>query len=578
MELPVKVRERLNFKNAVQLIENAVEGVKNKVQEVKNTVQKGSADEPRILTYEMPDTLEEGLSKHKHLADYIGGLDVKPNYLATLDRSLGDTKETNIVYPLGLRIYTHIMLGGEINAYNLIQPEPPDDDLLTMVESEVASLVKDSDVNLESGVEVDKEMILSSLFAKAARELNINSEDYDNVLYYFLREKIRYGFLDGFLEDNWLEDISVPGAGNVFVYHKIYGNMKTNVEVSMDRIDRLLKSIAERYGKVLSYTNPIIDIHLEDGSRFNVVFGEDISLKGSNFTIRKFAKEPISVAHLIEWKTMTPELAAYMWMLQKVGVSCFFCGETASGKTTSMNALTGLVKSDSKIVSIEETPEVNVFHKNWVREVTRMHTGTKVTMFDLLKAALRQRPDMIIMGEIRGVEGQVAFQAIETGHPVMSTMHAGTLGQLIQRLTSEPIKVPKTHVDGLNLAIFQARIERKGKLIRRVTSVNEIIGYDLDSGSLNYLPSFIYDADIDKLSFLGSSYMMETKILPYRGWAKDRLPELYEEMKIRAEIISYLSENLPSYMDVWRTVIETEHVGVDEVKKRIMRGMTPWKS
>ncbi|GAG60269.1 unnamed protein product, partial [marine sediment metagenome] len=224
------------------------------------------------------------------------------------------------------------------------------------------------------------------------------------------------------------------------------------------------------------------------------------------------------------------------------------------------------------------TPEVNVFHKNWVREVTRMHTGTKVTMFDLLKAALRQRPDMIIMGEIRGVEGQVAFQAIETGHPVMSTMHAGTLGQLIQRLTSEPINVPKTHVDGLNLAIFQARIERKGKLIRRVTSVNEIIGYDLDSGSLNYLPSFIYDADIDKLSFLGSSYMMETKILPYRGWAKDRLPELYEEMKIRAEIISYLSENLPSYMDVWRTVIETEHVGVDEVKKRIMRGMTPWKS
>jgi len=571
MGLTGRVRGLLSYENAVQSINNAV-------QSIKNAAQVKRVEEPRILTYEMPDTLEEGLSKHKHLAAYIDGLDAKPRYLATIDRSLGDEKETNIVYPLGLRIYTHVTVGGEMNTYNLIEPDPPDDDLLMKVESEVAGLVKDSDISLEMGVEVDKERVLSSLFAKTVRKLNIKSEEQDNVLYYFLREKIRYGFLDGFLEDNWLEDISVPGAGNVFVYHKIYGNMKTNVEVSMERIDRLLKGIAERYGKVLSYTNPIIDIHLEDGSRFNVVFGEDISLKGSNFTIRKFSKNPISVAHLINWKTMTPELGAYMWMLQRVGVSCFFCGETASGKTTSMNALTGLVKSDSKIVSIEETPEVNVFHKNWVREVTRMHTGTKVTMFELLKAALRQRPDMIIMGEIRGVEGQVAFQAIETGHPVMSTMHAGTLGQLFQRLTSEPIKVPKTHVDGLNLAIFQARIERKGKLIRRVTSVNEIIGYETDSGSLNYLPTFIYDADIDKLIFLGSSYMMETKILPFRGWAKDRLPELYEEMKIRAEILRYLSENLSSYLDVWKTVIEAERSSVGEVKNRIMMGKTPWTS
>ena len=554
MELRDRMRGLLSFKN--------VRGV----------------EEPGILTYELPETLEEGLSKHKHLAAYIDSLDEKPRYLATIDRSLGNEKKTNIVYPLGLRIYTHVRVGGEMNTYNLIEPYPPDEDLLIKVESEVAGLVNDSDISLEIGVEGDKERVLSSLFTKAARKLKIKREEQDNVLYYFLREKIRYGFLDGFLEDNWLEDISVPGAGNVFVYHKIYGNMKTNVEVSMERIDRLLKGITERYGKVLSYTNPIIDIHLEDGSRFNVVFGEDISLKGSNFTIRKFSKDPISVAHLINWKTMTSELVAYMWMLQSVGVSCFFCGETASGKTTSMNAITGLVRSDSKIVSIEETPEVNVLHKNWVREVTRMHTGTKVTMFDLLKAALRQRPDMIIMGEIRGVEGQVAFQAIETGHPVMSTVHAGTLGQLFQRLTSEPINVPKSHVDGLNIAIFQARIERRGKLIRRVTSVNEIIGYDADSGSLNYLPTFIYDADMDKLSFLGSSYMMETKILPFRGWAKDRLPELYEEMRIRAEIISYLSENLPNYLDVWRTVIETERSSVGEVKNRIMRGETPWKS
>ena len=529
-----------------------------------------------ILVEEMPGIIEEALAKHPYFAAYMGAQDVKPRYLATLDRSLGDEEDTNLVYPLGLGIYAHVRVGGEINTYNVIEPPPAPEELLTKVESAVASIVKDSDISLEPGVEVDKEKVLTSLFMKTARNLNIPREERDKVLYYFLREKIRFGFLDGLLEDQWLEDISVPGAGNIFVYHKIYGNMKTNVVVSMEKVDRLLKGIAERYGKVLSYTNPIIDIHLPDGSRFNVVFGEDISLKGSNFTIRKFSKDPISVAHLIRWRTITPEMGAYMWMLQQVGISCFFCGETASGKTTSMNALTGLVKSDDKIVSIEETPEVNVFHKNWVREVTRMHTGTKVTMFDLLKAALRQRPDLIIVGEIRGEEGRIAFQAIETGHPVMSTMHAGGLGQLFQRLTSDPINVPKTHMDGLNLAIFQARMERKGRLIRRTTSVNEIIGYDTETGSLNYLPTFIYDADLDSLNFLGSSFLMELKVLPFRGWAKERLPDLYEELKIRAKILHYLSENLPSYLDVWRTVIETEHRGVDEIYKRIRHGDPPW--
>lgn len=531
-----------------------------------------------ILVEEMPSTPEEALAKHPYFAAYMGAQDVKPRYLAALDRSLGDEEDANLVYPLGLGIYAHVRVGGEINTYNVIEPPPAPEELLTKVESAVASIVKDSDISLEPGVEVDKEKVLTSLFMKTARNLNIPREERDNVLYYFLREKIRFGFLDGLLEDQWLEDISVPGAGNIFVYHKIYGNMKTNVVVSMDKVDRLLKGIAERYGKVLSYTNPIIDIHLPDGSRFNVVFGEDISLKGSNFTIRKFSKDPISVAHLIRWGTITPEMGAYMWMLQQVGISCFFCGETASGKTTSMNALTGLVKSDNKIVSIEETPEVNVFHKNWVREVTRMHTGTKITMFDLLKAALRQRPDLIIVGEIRGEEGRIAFQAIETGHPVMSTMHAGGLAQLFQRLTSDPINVPKTHMDGLNLTIFQARMERKGRLIRRTTSVNEIIGYDTETGSLNFLPTFIYDADMDSLNFLGSSYLMEVKVLPFRGWAKERLPELYEELRIRAKILHSLSENLPSYLDVWRTVIEAEHRGVDEVYKRMRDGGTPWES
>lgn len=519
------------------------------------------------------ETLGEAVKEHPYLASYLEKLPDKPKYVLNLDLEEVGT-EINIVYPLGLGIYTHIHVGGEIGRYYLIEPEKPDRELLDVIEAAVARLVKAKEYGEQ------KEKILASLFKQALKKKWIKipkEKDESTVLYYFLREKIRHGFLDGFLSDPWLEDVSIPGEGKVFVYHKMLGHLETNVEVSKDDVDRLLRSISERYGKVLSYTHPIIDIHLPDGSRFNIVFGEDISLKGSNFTIRKFPEEPISVAHLIKWRTISPELAAYLWMLFDVGVAAFICGETASGKTTSLNAFTCFINSDSKIVSIEETPEINIFHKNWVREVTRLHTGTQVTMFDLLKAALRQRPDYIIVGEIRGEEGRVAFQAIETGHPVLSTMHAGTLGQLFQRLTSHPINVPKTHIDGLNLAIFQARMERGKKFIRRVTSINEIIGYEPEEARLNYLPTFIYDPDLDQLRFMGSSYHLETKVLTFRGWGKERLRELYEEMKVRAEILSFLSENFPKYTDVWKTVITVRNKGIWEVHRKVKEMKIPWK-
>ncbi|MEM2995143.1 MAG: type II/IV secretion system ATPase subunit [Candidatus Bathyarchaeia archaeon] len=522
---------------------------------------------------EICETLDEATKEHPYLASYLESLPIKPRYLLNLDSGLNE-EETSILYPLGMGIYAHIDIGGEIGKYNIIEPEKPDRQLLDEIEVAVARLIEDKEYQAE------KEKVLAALFKRAIKSKMVKfpkEKPESAVLYHFLREKVGHGFLDGFLADPWLEDISIPGEGKVFVYHKMFGHLETNIYVSKDEINHLLRNISERYGKVLSYTHPIIDIHLPDGSRFNIVFGEDISLRGSNFTIRKFPKEPISVAQLIKWKTFSPELGAYLWMLFEVGISAMVCGETASGKTTTLNALTSFINSDSKIISIEETPEINVLHKNWIREVTRLHTGAPVTMFDLLKAALRQRPDYIIVGEIRGEEGRVAFQAIETGHPVLSTMHAGTLGQLFQRLTSHPIDVPKTHIDGLNLAIFQARMERGRKFIRRVTSINEIIGYEPDEARLNYLPTFIYDADLDVLRFMGSSYHLETKVLTFRGWGKERLRELYEELKARAEILSFLAENFPRYSDVWATVIAVREKGVWEVYRKVKEMKVPWK-
>jgi flagellar protein FlaI len=519
------------------------------------------------------ENLESAMKEHPYLAAYIKDLPEAPKYTVNLDQEHFE-EEVNVLYPLGLGIYAHITVGGENSRYNLIDPAKPEHKLLDEMEAAVARLVEDKEYGEQ------KEKILASLFRRAIKSKMVKipkGTDENILLYHFLREKVGHGFLDGFLADPTLEDISIPGAGNVFVYHKMFGQLESSVEVTHDAINNLLRNISERYGKVLSYSHPIIDIHLPDGSRLNIVFGEDISLRGSNFTIRKFPKDPISVAQLIKWHTFTAELAAYLWILFEVGISAIICGETASGKTTTLNALTGFINSDSKIISIEETPEIRVYHKNWIREVTRLHTGVQVTMFDLLKAALRQRPDYIIVGEIRGEEGRVAFQAVETGHPVLSTMHAGTLGQLFQRLTSHPIDVPKTHIDGLNLAIFQARMERGKKFIRRVVSINEVIGYEPEEARLNYLPAFMYDADMDQFRFLGSSYHMESKVLAFRGWGKERLKELYDEVQVRAEILNFLAENFPSYSDVWKTVIAVRNEGVWTVHRRIKEMKVPWK-
>jgi flagellar protein FlaI len=531
------------------------------------------APEARLLKMGKPKTLEEALSLCPYLKDYLEGVKEKPAYVVELGFDMDVREGANIIYPVGEGIFVHVVTGGEVRSYNVIEPPKQSQSLIEEAEAAVAQMIVKGE-----NVETDREAALTRLFREALRRGRLKVEgDPGWLLYHFLREKVGHGFLDPFLLDDWLEDISIPGGGRIFVYHKIFGYLETNVHVEQQEVDRLLRSIAERYGKVLSFSNPIVDIHLPDGSRFNIVFGEDISLRGSNFTIRKFSREPISVAHLIRWGTLSPQLAAYMWMLLDVGVSCFVCGETASGKTTTLNALTAFIKPNAKVVSIEETPEVSIPHKNWVREVTRLHTGSPVSMFDLVKAALRQRPDYIIIGEIRGEEGRIAFQAIETGHPVLSTMHAGNLGQLFQRLTSDPISVPKSHVDSLNLALFQARIERGHKFIRRVTSVNEIIGFDSEAGQLNYMPSFNYDFDSDEHRFTGSSYLIEAKVLPLRGMELDKLDVLYEEMKLRAELLKWLAENDPAYLSVWRTVISVDNNGLKWALDRIRKGLKPWQ-
>ncbi len=292
-----------------------------------------------------------------------------------------------------------------------------------------------------------------------------------------------------------------------------------------------------------------MDAALPDGSRINIVFGKEISKRGSNFTIRKFSDTPISILQLIEFGSLDYRIAAYLWIMLNAGLNIFVAGETASGKTTLMNAITTFLPVNSKVVSIENTPEVQIPHKNWIREVNKEETKNdtgEVTMFDLLKAALRQRPNEIIIGEIRGEEGKIAFQAMQTGHPVMSTFHAASVQKLIRRLTGDPINIPKAYLDNLNLVVIQHAVRGPdGKLKRRVTSVNELVGYDPVKQDFNFVETFSWDPIEDRFIFNAdnNSYLLEYVIAPQKGIPRNRIKEIYQDVEKRAKILERIHKS-----------------------------------
>ena len=406
---------------------------------------------------------------------------------------------------------------------------------------------------------------------------------YERLKYEIYCEKIGMSILEPMIRDMYIEDIHCSGVGPIFIDHKIFGHMRTTIELrDMEEVDRFVIKLSEFVGRPVSYQNPIVDATLPDGSRINIVFGEDISKRGSNFTIRKFAAKPLSIVELIKYGTMSSLVAAYLWMLLSEKMSVWVCGETASGKTTTLSAITAFIPPTAKIVSIEEVPEVHVPHENWIREVVRETENVAsqergaVSMFQLLKAALRQRPTYIIVGEIRGIEGNIAFQAMQTGHPVLSTFHAASVSKLVQRLTNYPINVPKTHVDNLNAVIFQTAVHdpETGKYKRRVISVNEILGYEPAEKQFNFVEVFSWNPAEDSFEFSGpgTSYLLDEKIAVMRGLSGHQVRKVYEELQMRAEILEFmLMLGITDYWDVWKNLKWIHNVGIERAHHRYKR-------
>ena len=378
----------------------------------------------------------------------------------------------------------------------------------------------------------------------------------EKLLYYLQRDFLGYERIDPIKHDINVEDISCDGYDSpVFVYHSGYEQIITNVVHGRTELDDFVVKLAQRSGKGVSKRSPQVDATLPDGSRAQLTLGTEVSDHGTNYTIRQFKEVPFTPIDLVNWQTFSLDEMAFLWLAIENDKSLIFAGGTASGKTTSLNAVSLFIPSNTKIVSIEDTREVELPQRNWIASVTRPSFTDSdkgnIDEFDLLEAALRQRPDYIVMGEIRGEEGRTLFQVMSTGHTTYTTFHADSVGEVLKRFTTQPINVSKTMFSALDLVSIQTSTRVKGKKVRRNKSLTEINHYDAENDEINVQDIYQWQAEGDEFLKMGTSNTLE-EIKFDRGWSHERLQdELFERRLVLAYLID---RGLNTYTQVAATV------------------------
>jgi flagellar protein FlaI len=414
---------------------------------------------------------------------------------------------------------------------------------------------------LELGVaELKSKKMAAEYLLKKCQEIldrydfKLDEETKNKLLYYVVRDNLGLGKIDAFGYDQLIEDISCDGIDvPIYVWHRKYESIPTNVRFeTAEELDDFVLRLAYLCGGHVSIAQPLLDASMPDGSRINLTYGSEITRRGSTFTIRKFKLDPFTMIDIMHFNTLSKEMAAYFWYAVENRVSILVAGGIAAGKTTLLNCLSMFIKPDLKIVSIEDTRELNLPHENWIPAATRTHFGVAtgiadLTLFDLLKASLRQRPDYIIVGEIRGAEAYTLFQAVSTGHLGMSTIHAESVESAVYRLESAPMNIPRTLIAGVDIFLVQKRVEHDGKPVRRTVAASEIVGLDPRSGEILTNEVFKWNSSRDTFDYTGRSYILE-RIAEKKGIS---IEEVVEEIQRRAEVIDWMARrNIRNYKEV----------------------------
>lgn len=388
--------------------------------------------------------------------------------------------------------------------------------------------------------------------------LVLSPEDTVKLKYYIMRDTIGLNEIEPLMQDPNIEDIGCDGTGlPIFIFHRnpLYGDITTNVKYATEPdLDSFVMKLAQKCGRTISVASPLMDGTLPDGSRVQITYGTDIARKGSNFTIRKFFKVPLTPIDLMNFGTIDAMALAYLWFAIEKEKSILISGTTATGKTTLLNAVSLFIPPASKIVSIEDTAELQLTHKNWVPQITRAATGQEsygeISMYTLLKSALRQRPDYLIVGEVRGAEASVLFQAMATGHASLSTLHADTIDAVIHRLTNKPIDLPLAALDNLDIIVFLDKAKKEGKFKRRVSKILEIEGFDYAGHRIKSNPILTWSPRDDTFTTHDSS--MLHSVAERLGWTDQ---EIQEEVVRRANVLTWLKEKgIYKFQDVAKIV------------------------
>jgi flagellar protein FlaI len=456
----------------------------------------------------------------------------------------GDRKTLTVTYPVNppyafVRVYFS-EADGEFQ-YSTLEPtlRPDELDKIGQIRARMEAMMGQEELPITPGQSLEESPALREYMRRRflsvldLYDIELSERRRPVLLYYLQRDFLGLGRTDAVLRDPFLEDISCLGPGvPLYVFHRVFGSLRTNVmyDAELD-LNKYIFRLAQIAGKHISIYQPILDATLSDGSRINLTLGTEVTRKGSTFSIRKFSHDPVSPIDLLRFGSVSAYELAYFWTLVEHHRSLLISGGTAAGKTTFLNAISMFIRPEDKIVSIEDTPEIQIDHENWIQSVARsgygMSSGSSgasgvsgisgggakplgsVTLFDLLVAALRQRPEYVIVGEVRGAESFTLFQAISVGHASMSTIHAGSIGELLHRVENEPMNIPRVLFQALDAVAFPAQVVVNNNRVRRITAVTEILEVDASTNELLTNDVFRWEPANDSFQFLGRSFVLE---------------------------------------------------------------------
>jgi len=460
--------------------------------------------------------------------------------------------------------YVRITLNRETNAYlyEVIEPQ------LNETEAEVLQFLKDTvnktlDYTLDEASKKDKEEYLRKSIDSLllSRGIKLSDVSRERIMYYLIRDFVGYGIIDVMMTDPSIEDVSCDGTRvPIYIFHRKFQSMRSNmIFKNDDESNSFIIGLAQKCGKTISVAEPLLDATIPDGSRLQATLAREVTTRGTSFTIRRFRDNPFTPCDMMKMKTMSVDIVAYLWLAIEHGESMFVVGGTASGKTTTLNALFLFIPPQSKIVSIEDTREINLPHENWIAGLTRQGGGGKggiktvsdIDMFELMRAAMRQRPHYLIVGEVRGKEAYTLFQAMATGKTVYSTIHADSVRSMVHRLENPPIELPRLLLSSLNLVLLQGQVKVGRQMTRRVKGIIEIVGIEPETNELITNTVFSWSPATDVFSYNGHSFLFE-KIMSAKNLTNDQMKEEYQK---RMDVLNYMMKtNVKNHMEFAKVI------------------------